>query len=149
MGSLNGCPAVRHETSEEGTVMAKPQSITPDVEIVRRGGKPQGLFANAESRLLDFAEDGKAELVKGFDGLLAMVQELAANVDSVGGSAFADYAHKAADVISSVQDTLRDKPVAELIDDGRDVIRRQPGVAIGLAVAAGFIAARLVKSGRR
>lgn len=129
--------------------MANPQSITPDVEIVRRGGKPQGLFANAELRLLEFAEDGKAELVKGFDGLLAMVQELAANVDSVGGTGFADYAHKAADVITSVQETLRDKPVAELLDDGRDVIRRQPGVAIGLAVAAGFIAARLIKSGSR
>jgi hypothetical protein len=129
--------------------MAKPQPMTPDIEIVRTGGKSSGLFANAESRLLDFAEDGKAELVKGFDGLLAMVQELAANVDSVGGGAFAEYAHKAADVISGLQDTLRDKPVAELLDDGRDIIRREPAITIGVAVAAGFIAARLLKSGTR
>jgi hypothetical protein len=129
--------------------MAKPQPMTPDIEIVRAGGKSSGLFANAESRLLDFAEDGKAELVKGFDGLLAMVQELAANVDSVGGGAFADYAHKAADLISDLQDTLRDKPVAELLDDGRDIIRREPAIAIGVAVAAGFIAARILKAGTR
>jgi hypothetical protein len=129
--------------------MAKPQPMTPDIEIVREGGKSSGLFANAESRLLEFAEDGKAELVKGFDGLLAMVQELAANVDSVGGGAFADYAHKAADVISDLQDTLRDKPVAELLDDGRDIIRREPAISIGVAVAAGFIAARILKAGTR
>lgn len=129
--------------------MAKPQPMTPDIEIVREGGKPSGLLANAEARLLEFAEDGKTELVKGFDGLLAMVQELAANVDSVGGGAFADYAHKAAELIEGLQDTLRDKPVAELIDDGRDIIRRQPGIAIGVAVAAGFIAARIIKAGNR
>jgi hypothetical protein len=129
--------------------MANPQSINPDIEIVRQGGRSSGLFANAESRLLDFAEDGKAELVKGFDGLLAMIQELAANIDSVGGGAYAEYAHKAADLVGGLQDTLRDKPVAELLDDGRDVIRRQPGIAIGVAVAAGFIAARLVKAGNR
>lgn len=129
--------------------MARPQPMTPDIEIVREGGKSSGLFANAESRLLDFAEDGKAELVKGFDGLLAMVQELAANVDSVGGGAFAEYAHKAADLISDLQDTLRDKPVAELLDDGRDIIRREPAITIGVAVAAGFIAARILKSGTR
>jgi hypothetical protein len=29
------------------------------------------------------------------------------------------------------------------------LIRRSPGVAIGVAVVAGFIAARLVKSGNR
>lgn len=134
--------------------MVRPQPIhsqesTPEVEIVREGGKPSGLFANAEARLLEFAEDGKTELVKGFDGLLAMVQELAANVDSVGGGAFAGYAHSAADLIGDLQQTLRDKPVAELLDDGRDVIRRQPGIAIGVAVAAGFIAARIIKAGNR
>jgi hypothetical protein len=78
-----------------------------------------------------------------------MVQELAANVDSVGGGAFAEYAHSAADVISDLQQTLRDKPVAELLEDGRDVVRRRPGIAIGVAVAAGFIAARILKSGSR
>jgi hypothetical protein len=52
-------------------------------------------------------------------------------------------------VISDLQQTLRDKPVAELLEDGRDVVRRQPGIAIGAAVAAGFIAARILKSGSR
>jgi hypothetical protein len=129
--------------------MANAQSTTPDIEIVREGGRGSGLFANAEARLLEIAEDGKAELVKGFDGLLAMVQELAANVDSVGGGAFAEYAHSAADLISDLQTSLRDKPVAELLDDGRDIIRRQPGIAIGIAVAAGFITARIIKAGNR
>lgn len=129
--------------------MANANSTKPALAVVRDSGRGSGLLANAESKLLDLAEDGKAELVKGFDGLLAMVQELAANVDSVGGGAFAEYAHSAADVISDLQQTLRDKPVAELLEDGRDVIRRQPGISIGVAVAAGFIAARILKSGSR
>jgi hypothetical protein len=107
------------------------------------------LMGIAESRLLDLAEDGKSELARNFDGVVAIVQELAARVDSAGGSAVAAYVHSAADLLGDLQNSLRDKPVDELLDDGRELIRRSPGVAIGVAVVAGFIAARLVKSGNR
>lgn len=120
----------------------------PDVEVMSPRRPAQGIYGFAETKLMSLAEDGKSELVRNFDGLVAMVQELAAKVESAGGGIAGDYAHQAADMLSELQATLRDKPVAELLDDGRDLIRRSPGLAIGVAVIAGFAAARLVKAGQ-
>lgn len=118
-----------------------------DVEVMPARRPAQGLYGFAESRLMDLAEDGKSELVRNVDGLVAMVQELAAKVDSAGGGMIGGYAHQAADMLADLQATLRDKPVTELLEDGRDLIRRSPGLAVGVAVVAGFAAARLVKAG--
>lgn len=109
----------------------------------------QGLLGVAEKRLLTLAEDGKSEVVRSFDGLVIMAQELAARIDSVGGGAVGGYAHQAAELIGDLQTMLRDKPVDELLDDGRELVRQSPGVAVGVAFIAGFLAARLVKSGSR
>lgn len=109
----------------------------------------QGLMAAAQSRLLDLAEDGKTELAKGFDGLVDIANELAARVDSAGVGPLASYAWQAAGVLRDIQQGLRDRPVEDLLDDGRALIRREPALAVGVAVAAGFIAARLFKSSSR
>lgn len=108
-----------------------------------------GLMGAAQSRLLDLAEDGKSELAKSFDGLVSLANELAARVDSVGVAPLASYAWQAAGLLRDMQQGLRDRPVDDLLDDGRALIREQPGVAVGVAVVAGFIAARLVKSASR
>jgi hypothetical protein len=109
----------------------------------------RGLIGYAESRLLELAEDGKTELVRSLDGLVSLAQEIAAQVESVGGGPFAGYARQAAGLVDELQGVLRDRPVGELLDDGRDLVRRQPAIAVGVAVVAGFIAARLFKSGIR
>jgi hypothetical protein len=112
-------------------------------------GRSQSLMGSAQSRLLDLAEDGKTELARGFDGLIALANELAARVDSAGVGPFAGYAWQAAGVLKDIQQGLRDRPVEDLLDDGRALIRREPALAVGVAVAAGFIAARLFKSSSR
>lgn len=122
-------------------------SYDPEPTVMPLKARPQGLYAQAENRLMSLAEDGKSELVRNFDGLVTMVQELADKVDATGGSMIGGYAHQAADVLADLQATLRDKPVGELLDDGRELIRRSPGLAIAVAVVAGFAAARLVKAG--
>ncbi len=106
-----------------------------------------GLLSAAEARLLELAEDGKSELVRGFDGFVLLAHEFAATVDSKAGGPVAGYLRQAAQMLTEFQDTLRDKPVEELLDDGRAIIRRSPQAAIGVAVVAGFLAARIVKSG--
>ena len=112
--------------------------------------RPRGLMAVVQSRLLDLAEDGKIEFAKGFDGLVDIANELAARVDSAGVGPLATYAWQAAGLLKNIQQGLRDRPVEDILDDGRALIRREPALAVGVAVAAGFIAARLFKSsGRR
>lgn len=115
----------------------------PDTEIV---APRAGVFGNAQNRLFEVAEDGKAELVRSFDGLVMLAHEIAARVESVGGSPVSALVRQAAGVIEGWQGTLRDRPVEHLLDDGRDFIRHSPRVAIGVAVIAGFVAARLIKS---
>jgi hypothetical protein len=116
-------------------------------------GSGAGLMAVAQTRLLDLAEDGKAELVKGFDGLVAFANEIAAKVDSLGGGSaiaapVADLAYQAAGIIGDLQTRLRDKPIDELLDDGRALVRESPGLAGGVAFAAAFLVTRLIKASR-
>jgi hypothetical protein len=107
------------------------------------------LMRMTRSRLLDLAEDGKSELAKNFDGLVSIANELAARVESTGVGPLGAYAWQAAGLLRDIQTGLRDRPVDELLDEGRALIRREPALAVGVAVAAGFIAARLFKSSGR
>lgn len=108
----------------------------------------QGLVGGARNKLFALADDGKSELARSIDGIVVMVRELADKADIVGGPV-ASYARQAADAIGDIQQTIRDKPVEELIEEGREMVRSSPGLAIGIAVAAGFLGARLVKAGSR
>jgi ElaB/YqjD/DUF883 family membrane-anchored ribosome-binding protein len=114
----------------------------PKIQIVR----PRGIVASAESRLLGLAEEGKAQLVKSFDGVVLAAHEFAASIDTVAGAQVAEYVRAAAGLVETVQNSLRDKPVQELLEDGRALIRERPVVAVGVAMAAGFLAARLFKA---
>lgn len=110
-----------------------------------RGGGVYGV----QARLLDLAEDGKNELAKGFDGLVSVANEMAARVERSGIGALSGVAWQAAGVLADIQKGLRDRPVDELLDDGRALIRREPGLAMGVAMLAGFVAVRLFKASGR
>lgn len=107
-----------------------------------------GVMASAESRIFDFAEDAKAEIVKSMNGLVVQAHNWAANIDSVAGASVGDLAHQAAGLLGSIQRGLEEKQVSELVADGQELIRRQPVVALGIAVAGGFLLARLVRPGK-
>jgi hypothetical protein len=108
-----------------------------------------GLVRAAESRLMALAEDGKAELARSFDALVLLAHEFAATLDSSNAGPVGGYVRQAAATLGELQQTLRERPVHQLLDDGRDLVRRSPEVALGVAVVAGFIAARLAKAGAR
>ena len=63
------------------------------------------------------------------------------------GEQYGGYIRQAADAVSGLASTLRDKDPDELIDDARNVVRSSPAVAIAAAAAVGFLMARVVKSG--
>lgn len=117
-----------------------------DSGVASQSGRSLGLFGVAQSRLLELADDGKSELVRGFDGLVTLANELAARIDSTAGGSFGDYAWQAANLLGDIQKGLRDKPVEDLLDDGRSLIRQSPAIAVGASVIAGFLVARLFKA---
>ena len=104
-----------------------------------------GFLGAAEARIMDFAEDAKFGLVKSMDSLVLAAHRFAAEIDTMAGREAGDFARSAADVVANLQRGLADKPVSELLEDGQDMIRRQPALAIGLAVAGGFLIARLAR----
>lgn len=116
-------------------------AVAGRTSVVPRGRR----FGGAESRLLDFAEDGKLAFLKNFDGLVALAHEFATRIDGEHGPV-GGYVRQAASLIEELQADLRDRSVESLLDDGREVIRKSPELALGVAVIAGFVAARLIKS---
>lgn len=111
----------------------------------RRGGVVHGV----QTRLLDLADEGKSELARGFDGLVNIANEVAARVESTGIGALSGVAWQAAGVLADIQKGIRDRPVDELLDEGRALIRREPALAMAVAMAAGFIVVRLAKASGR
>ncbi len=133
--------------TSSNTISADESESFDDAVAGRDAPRGTSLVSVAESRLMELAEDGKAELARSFDGLVMLAHEFAAKLDSNNIGPFGDYLRQAAGALEGLQETLRDRPVAHLLDDGRDLVRRSPQMAIGVALIAGFIAARLVKSG--
>lgn len=120
-----------------------------EVMNTHRSSQRKGLYGVVENKLFGLAENGKAEIANSFQGIVEIVREMASRVEGLGGGPVAAYANEAVELLDDLHAQLRDKPVDELLDDGRELIRTSPGVAIGVAVFAGFIAARLVKAGGR
>ncbi len=113
----------------------------------KASAKAAELKEQATDKARTYAEEGKARASAGLDSVAKMIGDSAAQIDEKLGSAYGDYARRAADAVSGFSGNLRDKQVDELIDDARSLVRRSPALAIGAAAAAGFILARVIKAG--
>lgn len=101
----------------------------------------------ATEKVRTFADDGKARAGSALDQLSRMLTDAASQVDEKIGGQFGQYARSAADQVSGLAETIRNKDVDELLEDARGIVRQSPAAVIGVAAALGFVAARLVHSG--
>lgn len=108
--------------------------------------RAQGLAGIAQNRLLGLADTGKHSLADSFGQVIGLVHEFADRFDGDATAPVANYLRDAVGILEGLQQDIRDRPVEELIEDGRDLIRRQPGLAVGAAMALGFLAARFAKA---
>lgn len=105
------------------------------------------LRGKANEQVFAFAAQGKDRVTDSLDGVAKYVGDIAAQVEEKLGPQYAGYARQAADAVSGISASLRDKDVEELFEDARGYVRKSPAVAIGAAAAAGFLISRLVKAG--
>ena len=115
-----------------------------------RGQLRQGvsnLKDQAGGRIRDFADDGKTRVSEALDEFSRIVEEAAESIEERLGGQYSPIARRAAETVSSLATTLRDRDVDELYDDARGFVRRSPALAVGVAAALGFVAVRLVKAG--
>ncbi|MBA3676261.1 MAG: hypothetical protein H0W74_02505 [Sphingosinicella sp.] len=130
-----------------GTSMVEGRSVAgSDIKAQLRDGV-SGLQSQAGDKVRAYAETGKSKATGALDEFSQVVSDAATTIDERLGSEYGEYARRAADAVSGFADTLRNKEVDELFDDGRELVRKSPGVAIGVAAVVGFTLIRLLKAG--
>ncbi len=104
------------------------------------------LKQQARDKALEFASQGKEKTTGLLDTIAQLLDDTAARFDDQLGQQFGNYGHQAAGLVSNLTETLRSKDVEELVDDVRDMVRRNPALTIGAAAVAGFALIRLIKA---
>ena len=105
------------------------------------------LRGQAGDKLHGLAEDGKGKATSLLEDVAEVIEDAARSIDQRLGSEYGDYAHRASGAVSSFAGRVRDKEVDELVDDGRDFVRKSPAVAIAAAAVVGFALIRIVRTG--
>lgn len=131
-------------TSDNGSSKAS-DTVTDAAETVKEGAS--SLRGQATDRVRLFAEDGKMKATDALGQLTQLLNDAAAQVDDKLGEQYGQYARSAADQVQSFTSTLDDTSVDELFEQARELVKKSPGVAVGVAAAFGFAVARLVSAG--
>ncbi|MGJ3648777.1 hypothetical protein ACLB0R_09925 [Sphingomonas sp. GlSt437] len=95
----------------------------------------------------NYADQGKVRATGALDEVSRLMGDAATTVDEKLGSEYGKYARTAADTISGWSEHLKSKELDDFVNDARDLVRKSPAVAIGVAAALGFVVARLIRSG--
>ncbi|WP_235528160.1 hypothetical protein [Sphingomonas sp. Leaf231] len=101
----------------------------------------------AADKARGLAEDGKAKASDALTQLSQLLTDAAAQVDEKLGSQYGQYARSAADRVQGFSSAIDDKTVDDLLADARDLVRKSPAAAVGVAAGLGFVVARLIGSG--
>ena len=106
-----------------------------------------GLLDFARDRLISFVEDARDSLVGQVRGLKSLADLLVDNLPE-GAAPVSKLVGEATGNIDAIADALAEKSVEELVEDGRALVRAQPAAAVGIALAVGFLAGRMLKAAR-
>jgi len=110
-------------------------------------GGVQNLKSQATDKARAAAMQGKDRATDALGNVSTLVRDAGQMIDERLGGGYGDYARKAADAVDSFTEGLRGKEVDELFDDAQNLIRKSPGVAIGIAATVGFVLVRALKAG--
>ncbi|WP_233998212.1 hypothetical protein [Erythrobacter sp. QSSC1-22B] len=109
----------------------------------------KGYGEEAKTKGRELANDGKAKLSGGISSLSRMVADNAHVVDEKLGAQYGDYARTASRSLDDTAARLDQKSIDELTEDGREFVRKSPGLAIGMAAVAGYMLSRIFGGSRR
>lgn len=105
------------------------------------------LRGQAGDKLRDLADDGKGKATTLLEDIASVIEDAARSIDERLGRDYGDYAHRASDAVTSFAGRVRERSVDDLVDDGRDIVRKSPAVAIAAAAVVGFALMRIVRTG--
>lgn len=102
----------------------------------------------AMNQATDLARQGKSKASEAIASLGKIVAENAPLIDEKLGSKYGDYARSSARSMEETATKLETKDFDELGEDAREFVRKSPGLAVGMAAAAGFLVARLFRGSK-
>ncbi|MFN4019090.1 MAG: hypothetical protein ACK4IC_01075 [Erythrobacter sp.] len=97
----------------------------------------------------ELAVEGKKTASDAIASLGKVVGDTAPQIDEKLGEQFGDYARKASRSLQETSARLDSKTVEELGEDARAMVRKSPGIAVGIAAVVGFFLARLIGGKRK
>jgi len=105
------------------------------------------LRGQAGEKFRAYADDGKGRATGLLDDFSAVITDAAKSIDERLGEDYGGYAHRAAGAVSNFSERVRGKTVDELLDDGKEIVRKSPAIAIAAAAVIGFALIRIVRTG--
>ena len=105
------------------------------------------LSGQAGDRVRQFADMGKDRAAGALEQLATMLTDAAGQVDAKLGAQYGGYARSAAETVQGFSAQVKEQDLDALLDQGRELVRKSPAIAIGTAAAVGFVLSRLVQSG--
>ena len=105
------------------------------------------LKSQASTKAREAATKGKDKAAEAVGSLAKMLEDSAGTVDTKFGKQYGDYARSAAATVAGLASTLDQKDLDELAASTRDLVKKNPAIAVGAATVVGFVLARLLKGG--
>jgi ElaB/YqjD/DUF883 family membrane-anchored ribosome-binding protein len=99
----------------------------------------------AKTKASELAQEGKARATEALSGLGKLVGDNAPAIEERLGAQYGDYARSASQSLQSTAAKLEQKSVEQLGEDARELVRKSPAAAVGLAALAGFLLARIFR----
>jgi ElaB/YqjD/DUF883 family membrane-anchored ribosome-binding protein len=107
--------------------------------------KSDDYAAQAKLKASELARDGKTKASDALSSLGKAVADNASTLDEKLGSKYGDYARTASRSLQETAAKIDSRSVEELSEDARELVRKNPGAAVGIAAVAGFFLARLFR----
>jgi ElaB/YqjD/DUF883 family membrane-anchored ribosome-binding protein len=103
----------------------------------------------AKGKASELVVEGKQVATDAIASLGKVVGDTASQIDEKLGEQYGDYARKASRTLQETSAKLESKSVDELSEDARAMVRKSPGMAVGIAAVVGFFLARMLGGTKR
>lgn len=110
--------------------------------------KASAFAVDAKTMATTYANEGKARTSQAIVGLSRMLDENVHLIDEKVGPKYGDYARSASKSMQDAASSLDEKSLDDLGEDAKEFVRKSPGLAVGMAVAAGFLFGRVFKKSK-
>ena len=125
-------------------VGARTESV-PGAGRPERSGSVVGEFVDAAREAAEsLLEEQKRQIAERVSGIAEALHSAARSLDQSENKLIARYVGQAADQVTDISHTVRDRRWNEIAADTEDFARRQPIWFVAGAVAAGFVVGRLL-----